>query len=88
MTPTVTLNAIGSKYWVRVLRNLSDPPEDYRWAEQFVIETLLNWQEQGLAPRFYVEDSVLQQAKDHLAAIETKLQASTKGDDNEQNEAD
>jgi len=49
---------------------------------------MLTWQEQGLAPKFSVEDSVLQQARDHLAAIETKLQASTEGDDKDQNEAD
>ena len=88
MTPGVTLNMMGSQYYVTVFKNLSDPPEDYRRAEQFVVDTLLTWQEQGLAPKFSVEDSVLQQARDYLAAIETKLQASTEGDDKDQNEAD
>lgn len=83
MTPMVTLNAIGSQYWVRVFKNLSDPREDYRWAEAFVVETFLNWQELGLAPRFYLQDSVLEQARERLAEFEERSQTSPAAEDKE-----
>lgn len=72
MAPTVRINAIGTRFQMTSLRQFNDPEMDYKWAEGFVVDTILGWQERDLGPHFVGDDSLLEEARKRLNEAQSR----------------